>query len=344
MFTGEPSALYATNPEPSGGSDINPNAPVGYVQEWNLSAEHAFSDNTLLTVSYVGSRGVKLNCCGLYNMARTPQVGVAESKILNTSLVPWPQMQVFRVNMGDGWSSYNALEISAQKRMSHGLTFLANYTWSHSLDDACTGYNGVEGCFIRNPYQPQWDYSTSAMDLPNVLHLAFNYQRPLGRGQFISLHNGALNNAFGGWQMSGVIVRQSGTPMNVTQGVTTDLANTGGSENQAMNLTCNPNSQNRTTLAWFNTSCFAMPAQYTFGNAGRDILRGPAGPGTYNLSFMKNFRIKEGLNFQYRAEFFNTFNLAYPNNPDATYGDKTFGEILGGSGGRTIQMSMRLTF
>jgi hypothetical protein len=344
LFTGLPNSITTPDPEPSAGYQINPNAPVGYVDEWNLSAEHAFSDNTVVTINYVGNRGVHLDCCGLVNMARTPQVGVAESKILNTSLVPWPNMLVFRTDMGDGWSTYNALELSAQRRMSHGLTFLANYTWSHSLDDACSGSLGVEGCFIRNPYQPQWDYSNSAYDLPNVLHIAFNYQLPLGRGQFLDLKNGALNNALGGWQMSGVITRQSGTPFGVTQSTTTDLANTGGSESQAMNRTCDGNSSARTTLAWFNTACFAMPAQYNFGNAGRNILRGPSGPGNYNLSFMKNFRIKEGVNFQYRAEFFNTFNLAYPSNPDASSGDKTFGEILSGSGGRTIQMSMRLTF
>ncbi len=343
-FQGMVDTVETPDPRPASGYQINPYAPVGYVQQWNLAAEHSFSDNTVLTVTYTGSRGVHLDCCGLYNMARTPQVGVPESSILASSLVPWPDMDTFRTNMGDGWDSYNALEIGAQKRMSHGITFMANYTWSHSLDDACSGSLGTEGCFQTNVYQPQWDYSNSAFDLPNVFHAIVDYQLPIGENQALSLHNRSLNNALGGWQVSAVIVRQSGTPITISQGEVTDLANVGSPDAQAPNLTCNPNLAQRTITEWFNTSCFALPAQYTFGNDGRNTLRGPAGPGTYALSAMKNFQIHEDMRLQYRADFFNAFNYAYPSSPNASFGVANFGEITGGSGGRTIQMALRLTF
>ena len=221
---------------------------------------------------------------------------------------------------------------------------MANYTWSHSLDDACSGSLGVEGCFITQPYNPGADYSSSAYDLPNVFNVAFDYELPIGQGQMLSLPNHVLNSLLSGWQLSGVLSLRSGTPLSVSQGLVSDLANIGGGAAQAPNRVCNPVISNPTNAAWFNTSCFVLPAQYTYGNAGRNILRGPAGPGSYNFSFMKSFRLYEQLNLQYRADFFNTFNLAYPSNPDTTFGSPTFGRILGGSGGRTIQMALRLTF
>ncbi|MGH9405312.1 MAG: carboxypeptidase regulatory-like domain-containing protein [Terriglobia bacterium] len=343
-FLGLPNSVYNPDPEPASGYQLNPNMATPYVEEWNASAEHAFTDNTLMTITYAGSRGVHLDCCGLYNMAESPQVGVPESKILHSSHVPWPQMLVFRTDMGNGWSSYNAFEIGVQKRFGRGLTALANYTWSHSLDDACSGSLGAEGCFITQPYNPGANYSDSAYDLPNVLNIAFDYQLPIGPGQALSLRNSILNHVFGGWQLSAVMRRESGAPLSVGQGLVSDRANVGGSVNQTPNLTCSPDLPNRSDAEWFNTSCFALPPQYTYGTAGRNILRGPAGPGSYNFSFMKNFKLYERLSLQYRADFFNTFNLAYPSNPDTTFGDPNFGQILGGSGGRTIQMALRVTF
>lgn len=342
-FLGLPS-WGAQSPFPSSGWNMNPFEPTPYVQEWNLSVEHSFSDTNLLTLTYVGSRGVHLDCCGLVNMARTPQVGVPEDQILNSSHVPWPQMEVFRTNLGDGWSSYNAFEINFQRRFSKDLSLLANYTWSHSLDDSCSGSFGVEGCFITQPYNPGADYGNSAYDLPSVFNVAFNYELPIGQGQMLSFPNRPLNSLLGGWQLSGALSLRSGDPLSIYQGIAFDRANVGDNSDETPNRVCNGNLSNPTAAQWFNTSCFVLPPQYTYGTAGRSILRGPAGPGTYNFSFMKNFSIPERLNLQYRVDFFNAFNLAYPGDPDTTLGDSSFGRVTGGSGGRTIQMALRLTF
>lgn len=132
-----------------------------------------------------------------------------------------------------------------------------------------------------------------------------------------------------------------GQPINVTLGY--DNASLGRAGGQRPNVTGNPTSSSPTRLRWFNTGAFVRPAPFTFGNAGRNILRGP-GTTNYDTSLMKNFPIGERRKLQFRAEFFNAFNLVNFNNPNTTFTSTDFGVILGAKASRSIQFSLKLMY
>jgi hypothetical protein len=162
-----------------------------------------------------------------------------------------------------------------------------------------------------------------------------------------------LRSIVGGWQVSGITTWQSGTPVNVT--ITGDIANTGtGSQRPNLvgpvpELNCQPNTSGATQdvqrrlINCYDQSAFALPAQFTFGNAGRNILRGPNSLST-DLSLMKNFVIHGDTRFQFRVEMYNVFNNVNYNNPGATVANPNFGVITGADAMRRIQLGGKLIF
>src|SRR6185312_3145523 len=137
---------------------------------------------------------------------------------------------------------------------------------------------------------------------------------------------GVASYLLGNWEWSNIVGLYGGQPINVLLGF--DNASLGRSGGQRPNLIGNPVMQNPTRLEWFNTGAFAQPAQYAFGNAGRNILRGP-GIVNYDTALQKNFPIKETLRLQFRAEFFNAPNVVNFNNPNTTFNSPSFGMITG---------------
>jgi hypothetical protein len=157
-----------------------------------------------------------------------------------------------------------------------------------------------------------------------------------------------------GWQISGVTTVQSGTPVNVT--FTDDRANIGRTGLQRPDLVgpvpqlnCQPNSAGTTDVArrqlvsCYDASAFALPAQFTFGNASRNLLRGPKFAST-DLSMMKNLPIGAGMQFQFRAEIFNIFNTVNYNNPNSSFGAAAFGSITSAGSMRQVQLSGKIFF
>jgi hypothetical protein len=170
------------------------------------------------------------------------------------------------------------------------------------------------------------------------------YQLPFGKGkQFGSNWGGALNAVAGGWQAGGILTLDSGSPFSVS--VSGDPANVDGGTERA-NIVGNPlpSGFNQTVQQWFNKSAYATPAQYTFGNLGRNTLLGPSYK-EFDFSLMKDFHFTEAKYLQFRCDLFNLFNNVNLGTPNGTQNSSTFMQITSTSGSaRDVQFSLKLVW
>jgi hypothetical protein len=196
-----------------------------------------------------------------------------------------------------------------------------------------------------NPYWWKADYGNSNWDIRHRVVATFVYDIP-----FFAVTNPLLRGAFGNWQANGIVTLQSGLPFTVS--TSTDTANTAASGTYRPNLvhTATANCGRGHLIGCIDASAFTVadlypiaPANYAYGNAGRNILFGP-GSQSVNFSVFKNFPIKERLKFQFRFETFGLFNRTNFGNPSATINTSSFGNITGASGARTIQLGAKLMF
>ena len=307
----------------------NPYLPTEYMNQWSADVERSLWSNAALDVQYLGSHSTHLDRSYYIN---TPLPGPGAVSLRRPN-------QIFgdiRLIQNDEEANYNGLSVVLRQRLSHGLSLLASYTWSHNLD-VTTDSNG--GGAPMNPYNWRADYGNSNWDVRHRFVASFNYALPF----FSSASNGFVRQALGGWQTNGIVNLQTGFPFNVI--VSGDPANTGRS-NERPNLVGTPsdNCGNGHLSGCIDTSAFAAPLRYTYGNAGRNLLYGP---GLYNVDFsaFKNFSIRERVTLQFRSEFFNFFNTPAFSNPNATYGTTAFGSITSTKhDNREIQFALKLLF
>jgi hypothetical protein len=332
-FLGVPSTITPT-PFPFSGFALNRFIKNPYIYSYNLEVEKSLTNSLTVTVGYVGSRGVKIPNNIHLNVARTPGPGPVAPR------TPFPDQQSIIMDNNDNATTYNSLQVQVNKHFSHGLAFLASYTWSKSIDRGCSGFFGVEGCSIQDQYNTFGSRSVSAFDLPQIFTFSAVYQLPAGKG-YAHFASGPPSWFLGGWQVNGILSLHSGLPFSPQ--ISFDNANV-GIGNQRPNLVGNPNGPH-TVQEWFNTSAFAAPALYTWGSAGRDIMRSD---GTQNLDFslFKEFPlpIREKTRVQFRAEVFNIFNHPIFGIPDATLGDATYGQVSSASTPREIQFALKVYF
>ena len=316
-----------------------------YQQQWNLNVQRSLGSGTILTVGYVGSRGVHLfsqrnlnpsltstsaaaGCGtgplgGLLNGCSTPTGSPCVPTVANLSscyfgafdpVVSAVEPIIPRVNnnyaelnenVTGGRSSYNSLQVSLVRQASKGITMQFSYTYSHCLDDGSGSYGLEEGATGQlDPYDPLYDYGDCTFDLRHNFVGNVIYQLPF-RG----------NRLIEGWQVSGIFTAQSGSPFSISDGFDqAGLDNNVASTRPNVTPGCDPyvrkkvlGPTNIVEPQWINGSCFALEPAGTLGNAGRDTLFGPR---FINLDFalLKNTKITERLNAQFRAEFFNIAN------------------------------------
>jgi hypothetical protein len=186
-------------------------------------------------------------------------------------------------------------------------------------------------------YNRGLDKGLSGSDVPHHLVLTALYELPSPKSHRV------LNAAFGGWKLGLLETFMSGAPFTVVASANATNAFSAGM--QRPNLLRNPElpSSERTVSRWFDTSAFAAPAQFTFGNSPRSVLRG-APLVTTDLTMEKSFRLNERMKFDLRSEFYNLFNHANFNLPGLTYGAGDFGVISSARPGRTVQLAARLAF
>ena len=306
------------------------------VQQWNFTVERQLGASLVARVGYVGTRGTHLNLNLDENVA-TPGPGAVAARR------PYPSVASISGWEPRGPSSYNGLQASMEKRFASGLSFLAAYTYSKSLDEGAGGNSstGESRINIQNPQNLSADYGLSNFNYGQRFTLSSVYQAPFGKGRkFLSNAGGWTDALVGGWQISSIVTAQSGAPFSVS--LSTPTANTGTFTRP--NRVCDGNlpSSKQTIDAFYDTSCFVAPPLYTFGNAGRNILIGP-GLGTWDLGADKDFALTERFGLQFRSEFFNVLNRANFGLPNGSIGSAAQGTIRTViTNARQIQFALRL--
>ena len=278
----------------------DPNQRTPYIQQYNIGVQYELMPDLVLDVAYVGNKGTKLN--GFRNLNQRAVITNPDGS-QSAGARPYPafgdiQWMENRVN-----SSYNSLQMRLDKRFSHGLTATLSYTLGEALSGApdhistSGGGAGIDTGVFREPQDAnnlRAEIGPAEFDVRHRFVASYVWELPFGHGRrFGSSWNRAMDLAFGGWQVTGIHVLQSGLALTATLGGSTVL-NLGGERRARPNLVGNPElpESERTLARWFNTDAFAAfsPAPQAFGNAGVGIMRGP-GVANFDFTLAKNFAI-----------------------------------------------------
>lgn len=323
------------------------NDPDAMVMQRNFSIQQQLTSDTVLTVAYIGTNGEHLTIYPNINQP-VPGTGAAAARrafpLFST---------ITEISHGES-SEYNALQVTGERRFSHGLAFLAAYTWGHSIDVTSTTASGG----VQNPLCEECDRASSDFDIRQSLVLSWSYELPFGKGKaFGKDWNGPADYILGGWKLNSIDTFQTGSPFSVDSGTNTEGS---GGGTQRANVVGNWQVPNQGPSEWFNAAAFAAPPSYTYGNSGRNIIPGP-GTDQIDMSLFKNIALpwREGMRMEFRAEVFNLFNKPQFDNPNesgATAGAATIG-VPGASAlnyagnpaffqrtSREIQLAMKLYF
>ncbi|GAC1654557.1 MAG: hypothetical protein NVS9B15_15270 [Acidobacteriaceae bacterium] len=337
-------------------------APVTY--NYHLTVEHQFAKGFLGRAAYVGSQSrhqtetVELNPAVYY-----PGISFStdQRRIFNGGTVGvTPTGSTLYGSIGqatqDLVGNYNSLQLTAQRRM-RTLTVLANYTFSKALDDVPNGQGnaGVAAQSLStlpstNPLRHQFDYGRSDFDRRHIATVSYVWDLPnlVHRSYFV-------RETLGGWQLTGIIRRQSGQGFTATAGA--DRSQTGLGTDRALRTGANAYGGN--ACATTSTACvsYLNPAAFvtnytatsyplgTFGNTGKNAFNGP-GLITWDAGALKNFALSPGerVRLQFHAEFFNVLNHTNMNNPTTAANSANFGKIQGASDPRIGQLALKLIF
>ncbi len=360
-----------------GGVQPNMNTPT--LISWSLRVEQEITPDTSLTIGYVGSHGyheligVDANeptpviCpaspCPATYPANFPAPLAGSPVPAGTYYVPTdvranPTLVNTWTWFSEGTSNYNALQVDANHRFSHGLSLRGVYTWSKSLDDGdtlnSTAAPNAPGT-VSNPFNLRADYGLATYDVRNAGVLNAVYLLPFGRGQAIGNGlEGWSNTLASGWSVNSIVTMQSGFPF--TPQLSYNPSNNGDTRNPVRPF-INPDFTGRVILGkpaqWFNPAAFLAPPANSgfYGNLGRDTLIGP-GLATWDFSAFKTTTLHERLALQFRAEIFNLLDRANFNTPNLiTFTSSSSGTKTSGTAGvitstattaRQIQFALKL--
>jgi hypothetical protein len=317
---------------------------LGYSEQWNFGLQRDLGWDSVLEAAYLGFVGHRLiGPDTSINQVPVSLMGAGNTQVLR----PFPQFgNVTMVAPMWGNSTYHALTVKAEKRFSHGLNFLANYTYSKFIDDVPGSFElGLGSAGIQNFYNRKAEKSLSGNDVRNRFVVSSVYELPVGKGKRWPA-GGIPAAALGGWSFAVIGILQQGAPVELITQTNTTNAFTPGA--QRVNVLRNPSlaADQRSVTQWFDTTAVAAPAPFTFGNAGRAGRALLTGPGLldFSISMLKNIRWHERYNVQFRAEALNFLNHPNFNNPGNALGSATFGVISAAKDPRIIQLGLRAEF
>ena len=337
---------------------FDPHAPAEYVQQWNGQVEKSFGPNTTLEVGYLGARGFHLQRAHLINNA-PPGPGplgprrpfktltfVPGTKLTPSSTNAVVQSETFPVstinlleNTAQSW--YDAGYINIRRRYSHGLSFLANYTFSKNLTDAPDFRSAMDESSIPQNNRDLQAEKGPGCDVRHRLALSSVLDIPAyRRTEWTRL---LTQN----WHFTTIYQVQSGMPFTIS--VFGDTANSGtvlGENPIRANYTGQPifGPGTHSVAKWFNPGAFATPSAYTFGDVGRNSVYGPSLQ-SLDVALARSFRLSERLGLQFRGEAFNALNQVNLGTPNRYVNTPQFGTItMAMTPGRELQVSARLSF
>src|SRR5580658_2818036 len=333
---GSTTLVPAANPFGISHFYYDPHLKTPLADHWNFEIDQQLGSLTDLSVIYVGERGRNLDLGVIFNTAEYPGAGDAATVAARQ---PYPYITPTRYDTSLGYSDYEALEVRLSRATRNGLAYLLSYTWSKSIDLACSGDYGVEGCEVQNVYDLALDRSVSGFDLPQSFVGSVYYELPFGRGKPDGPLSKILWTLGPNWELNGILTFHSGVPYDVTyQG---DLANTGNTFVRA-NLVGNPNLQHPTHFQWFSTAAFAIPAPYIFGDLGRNSLRSDWSQ-NLDCSLFRRFPIRDKAALTLRIEAFNAFNSVVFAAPGNVINGPNFGVVTSTANQpRQVQVALKV--
>jgi hypothetical protein len=317
---------------------LQPNAQTPAAAEWNFAIEQQLGRASALRVAYVGSHGyhgllsvdpndIPAQLCQSATCVSGGTPGTTKGSVPQGAQYipvqgrPNPFLGAGFFWYTEGNSSYNALQTEVLHRLSKGLQFRANYTWSKNLDmnSGLTGaqaQNQAQMILDRNDLPRDW--GLAALNVTNQASISGNYELPFGRGrQGLGSATGWKGKLLGGWQLNGILTLQTGFPF--TPQVGSNRSGDGDTRNPDR-PSVNPSFTGPVLLKkptqWFDPNAFVLPTPGTYGNLGRETLTGP-GLAELDFSLFKNTPIGERCNLQFRSEFFNLLNHANFGVPNA---------------------------
>lgn len=341
------------------GSDAEAKTP--YAMDYNLTIQRSITNNIIANISYVGNMSRHLMVGADYNSAEAlenPTNSIQPAR-------PFPAFTGTHYTAYAGVSTYNALQTTLQKRYANGLNFLANYTWSHNLDDApliLGGYGGQgNGGGFRNPNLIPIidDYANSEVDTRQRFNFSGYYALPFGKDRPYVNHGGPISAVIGGWATTLVFSAETGQPIAISPNIRTAAGGTafailtgdpfaaGGAPNSSNpNVSCAQ--KTRTLKNWYNPCAFTNPApgssipvsgtgSYVTGESQvisylgsrRNQIDGP-GYERIDMSFFKTFPIFHEQNLEFRADAFNLLNTPGYGNPSVLNDNSAGGQITAG--------------
>ncbi len=319
------------------------NERTSYVGQWSLGLQRELTQNMTVEATYFGSAGVKLRRLQTYNQTRP-------SQLANTNLSrPFPKFGGFQVMNAPSHSSYHALYLKLQQRFAHGLSFLASYAYSKSIDNGSGIRTSVgDSLTPSNDYNLQLERGLSAFDFRQRLTTSWLWDLPFGKGKRFGSDSRALDLLFGGWQLGGILTLQDGFPFTVTCGPG-NIQNGGGicyPDSTGANPNLSDDQKARTRF--FNTDAYVdrIPAtgNFRFGTTGRNSVTGP-GIISFDASLNKKFNFTERTYLEFRTEVFNAPNHPIWNPPGSQLRTPNYGVITSTRiDSRQIQFGLKLVF
>jgi hypothetical protein len=229
-------------------------------------------------------------------------------------------------------SNYNSLQVALRATAWKNLTFNTSYTWSHAFDII----DGEIFSAVSNPFNVRWDYGPAGFDRRHIFVSSFIYQFPF----FRNATNRATKALLGGWELSGIALFESGTPVSIGAGP--DNLGLGGTTANRANIVA-PITYPKTRLQWFSTSSFQKPGPLQWGSAARNSVVAP-GRNNWNMAMFKAFQFTERARFEFRLETFNTFNHTQLGGLSASVTATDFGQLNSAASPRILQLGAKLLF
>lgn len=321
---------------------FSPDFKLGVTQSWNLSVEQGIASNMVVRLAYVGSETYHQSVI----IDENPGIFFGAGNVNNGNRSTYSALGQILADVSPGTASYNSLQATAERRFSHGLQFQSNLTWSKAIDDTSSSNISFGNNAIGDPFNLRWSRGISSQDRPLVWVSNFVYTAPTLKG-----HNLLMREALGGWELSGIYNWYSGAGITVGAG-------SNGSNNSFADqyqdradrvagqpLNVKQGSRSNWLNHYFNTAAFTSNAAGTFGNSGKNIMRGPHT--TYgDAGIDKNWQFRERYGLQFRWEFFNVFNHPSFGAPGSTRTWGNFGVITGTGSEppRVMQGALKVTF
>jgi hypothetical protein len=321
---------------PTSFNSFNPNFVSPYAQQWNMNIQFEPITDYTFTIAYVGSKSSKLFMSRNINPA-LPAPGASAANI--QARRPFKDYIVLEEEATDGFSQFHSLQLNLNKRVSKGFTLLSSYTWAKDIGLTAAQSEGTQG--PRHPLNYLLDKGRMGTDARHRLVSSFVWRLPGDS----ALKQSPLRFLFAGWETTGILTLQSGTPFTVRSGVDNSFFGVSGDTADLVGDPFLDSGRARKDLLaqYFNTAAFTRNAAGTVGTAGINILDNP-GIATIDLGVNKEFRIRENHNVQFRSEFFNLLNRPNFGSPTATQNSVNFGRILSAGDPRVIQFALKYRF